>query len=160
MKIRFWLTVLLTCSTFASLAQNNYCDDLRSDTDKVKNTVTVRSPELNIILKRVRNSGNEQFWINFNVTHLSEFVIEEGGLFVRFDNNKTLKYFGQSIKHHFISNRDGYYYETDLPLNSDAFLLFKTQKIVKFQIAGIDVPVTDELAVLISAYAVCLNGTN
>jgi hypothetical protein len=159
MKIRFWLVVLLTCSTFVTLAQNNYCDDLRSDTDKVNNAITVRSPELNIILKRVQNNSNEKFWVNFNVRHLSEFVAEEGGLFVKFDNNKTLKYFGQSIKHHFISNRDGYYYETDLPLSSDIFLLFKTQKIVKFQIAGIDVPVTDELAIEIEAYAVCLDGT-
>lgn len=140
------------------MAQNNYCDDLTRDTDKVANTITWKSPDLNITLRSVQSSNGVEVWANFNVKYLSEMIIEDGGLFIRFESGKSLKYFGQRVSHTFISNRDGYYYQTDLKLSPEVIERFQTQKIIRFQIASIDVPVTTDLAAQIEAYAVCMSG--
>ena len=159
MKIPFRLTALFLLWCSCAAAQNNYCDDLVADTDKVRGAVTLRTPEANIMLRRIQADGKEEVWVNFNIRHLSEFVMEEGGLFIRFEDGRMLRYFGQRVKHTFLSVRDGYVYETDLRLGADEVALLRSKKIKKFQVAGIDVPVTDELATQVEAYVICLEGT-
>jgi len=43
-------------------------------------------------------------------------------------------------------------------LNPKNYEWFKTKKITKFQIAGVDVDVADDLAVQIESYAICMSG--
>jgi hypothetical protein len=155
MKKQFCLTVLLITIIKLAAAQNNYCDDITRDTDAVKKTVTWRTPALNINIKAVI-TDTPQVWISFNIKHQSEFMAEEGGLFLRFDDGKALKFFGQPVNHKYINAREGYYYQTDMMMKQSNLLWLKTKKITKYQIAGIDVPVTNDLATEIQAYILCI----
>lgn len=157
MKKSFWPALFLVCFIKLASAQNNYCDDITQDTDAVKKTITWRSPENNITVKGIV-TGEPQIWILFNIRHQSEFIAEEGGLFIRFGDGKALKYFGQPVNRKYINAHEGYYYQTDLLIKPDDLLWFKTKKITKYQIAGIDVPVSDDLAVQIQAYVICITG--
>ena len=156
MRARFWLTVFLTCFiNIAVFAQNNLCDDITRDTDVVKKSAIWTTPALNITIKVVM-LNIPQVWVNFNVKHLSEFISDSDGLFIRFNDGKSLRYFGQMIAHKYISTREGYFYQTDKQLTTDEIQWFKNKKISKYQIAGIDVPVTNELATQIQAYMACI----
>ncbi|MBW4889862.1 hypothetical protein KXQ82_09050 [Mucilaginibacter sp. HMF5004] len=157
MKKHFCLTLFLICFIKLVVAQNNYCDDIVRDTDAVKKIITWKSPELNINVKAII-TDTAQLWLNFNLTQQSEFIAEEGGLFVRFDDGKSLKFFGQRVSHKYLNARDGYYYQTDMLIKPETLVWFKTKKITKYQIAGIDVPVTPDLAIEIQAYIICITG--
>jgi len=157
MKKHFCLTFFSICFIKIVVAQNNYCDDITRDTDAVKKTITWRTPELNINIKAIITEKPE-LWISFNLKRQSEFIAEEDGLFIRFDDGKSLKYFGQRVSRKYISAHEGYYYQTDMLLKPDDLLWLKTKKITKYQIAGIDVPVTNDLAVEIQAYIICITG--
>jgi hypothetical protein len=157
MKKHFWVTTFLICFVKLAAAQNNYCDDITRDTDAAKKTITWHSPENNITVKGVITDV-PQLWLRFDLTHQSEFIAEEGGLFIRFDDGKALKFFGQPVSHKYINAHMGYYYQTDMLIKPDDLVWLKTKKITKYQIAGIDVPVTDELAIQIQAYVICITG--
>jgi endonuclease YncB( thermonuclease family) len=157
MKKQFCLFVFLITLVKLATAQNNYCDDITRDTDAVTKTITWHTPELNINIKAIV-TDTAQLWISFNIAHQSEFIAEEGGLFIRFDDGKSLKYFGQQVSRKYLSAREGYYYQTDMPIKPNELLWFKTKKITKYQIAGIDVPVTADLATEIQAYLICITG--
>ncbi|WP_295655079.1 hypothetical protein [uncultured Mucilaginibacter sp.] len=158
MRKRYWLAALFTLLMHVASAQNNYCDDLSRDTDAVSKAISWRSPDLNISLKSTLTDTTVQVWANFNIKQQSEFIAEENGLFIRFDDGKSLRFFGQRVTRKYISAREGFFYETSLLLNPKNYEWFKTKKITKFQIAGVDVDIADDLAVQIESYAICMSG--
>ncbi len=153
------LILLFTFTAKPLIAQNNYCDDITRDTDAITKTTALKSPENNITVKGLMLE-TPQIWMSFNIKHQSEFISEYGGLFIRFDDGKSLKFFGQPVSRKYISARDGYFYQTDMMIKPDDLVWFKTKKITKYQIAGIDVPVTNDLAVQIQAYIICINSSS
>ncbi len=160
MKKFYLLAVLLLCFATLTRAQTedqvDYCKMISRDTDATSGKHTYQSPEGKIWLKSEVTAAGQTITLNFNTTDMA--LHEEGGLFIRFSDNKTLRVFGQHITHEWVGPQTGYEYTTVLTLNTQQLEALKTKKVSIFQIATIDVELNDDAATQLQAYANCLVG--
>jgi len=160
MKKGFLLIALLLClATFARAQvtddqQPDYCKQISRDTDATAGKHTYESPFDKMIIKSVVTSAGQTITINFN-THEMAFS-DEAGLYVKFTDGKSLRFFGQKIDYKYENAVTGYNYQTTLTVSPEKLEYFKTKKVAIFQLASIDVEVSDDTATQFMAYANCI----
>jgi len=158
-NIYLLVTVLLSFITLAKAQTEekvDYCVQISRDTDAAQGIRTYQSPEGRISIKNQVSAAGSTAAITFST---KEFALyEEEGLFIRFTDHHTLRFFGQHIEHKNYSPLSGYTYDTVLTLTPEQLEIFKTKKISVFQIASIDVEVDDDIATAFQAYVNCITG--
>ena len=156
----YLLTALLLCLAPIARAQTandqqvDYCKQISRDTDATTGKHTYQSPFDKISIKSEVTAAGQIITIDFN-THEMAFS-DEAGLYVKFTDGKSLRFFGQKISHQYENAITGYNYETVLTVSPEKLQYFKTKKIAIFQIASINVEVNDDTATQFMAYANCI----
>ena len=160
-KDHLFIGLLLCLSSLARAQvaddpQIDYCKQISRDTDAVTGKHTYESPFDKMIIKSVVTAAGQTITINFN-THEIAFS-DEAGLYVKFTDGKSLRFFGQKIDYKYENAVTGYNYQTTLTISPEKFEYFKTKKVAIFQIASIDVEINDDTATQFMAYANCIAG--
>jgi hypothetical protein len=149
------LSIVLLCFISMAHAQTDSCADVTRDTDTVSKIITLTSPDMKVMIKNVITNGIPELTLTFTTKAME--ASDEAGLYIRLEDGKWLRYFGQHISRTWINSYEGYRYEATMPCNPVVLEKLKTKRITMFQIASIDVSIDDDLAGQFQGYVNCVS---